>query len=473
MGISALGTGSSILTQDLIDKLKAADTTAQIQPLDFSLADNKDKAAEYDVIDANMTNLYDAIGELKTPALFDERTTSVSGSSVAITADANSDVQDFTLDVTQLATKEVEETGSYSATDAKIADAAGTFTLKVGGDSFDIDYDDTTTLEDLKNSINRSDAGDKVQASIVKIGESDYRLFLTAVETGDLNSDNDDDDGTDSTLDISIVDSADGHLKGTQLTDDMKAVQVGQDAKFTYNGEDVTRSSNKIDDLVTGYHITLESTGKSEISVTQNRDNITGKIDSFIEKYNATMDELERATKNSTDSSERGIFAGDSTFKAMQRDLRSMMDDVGGGVGTLYDFGFDIDKNGKMSIDKTVFNEKMDENPANVEAFFSGGDFTNSDGTTTTVTTVTGAFSEMSDKTYSYTKFNGMLDNYKTYLDENTSRLEESKTKATERLDAKYEIMKQQFSAYDAMIALFDNASAAFTQMQDASNNNN
>jgi len=469
MGISALGTGSSILTQDLIDKLKAADTTAEITPIDYSLADNKDKAAEYDIIDANMTNLNDAIGELKTPALFDERTTSVSGSSVSMTADANSDVQDFSLDVSQLASKEVEESGSYGATTDKIANDSGTFTLKVGGDSFDIDYDDTMTLEGLKNTINKGDAGDKVQASIVKIGDSDYRLFLTAVNTGDLNSDNND-DGTDDTLDISIDDSADGNLKGTQLTDDMKAVQVGEDAKFTYNGEDVTRSSNNIDDLVSGYHIKLESTGKSDISVTQNRDNITDKIDSFVEKYNATMDELSRATKNSTDSSERGIFSGDSTFTAMQRDLRGMIDKVGGGVGTLYDYGFDIDKSGKMSIDKTAFNAKMDDNPANIEAFFSGGDFTNSDGSTTTVT---GAFSEMSDKTTNYTKYNGMLDNYKTFLDDNTKSLEESKTKATERLDAKYEVMKQQFAAYDAMIASFNNASAAFTQMQDASNNNN
>jgi flagellar hook-associated protein 2 len=468
MGISALGTGSSILTQDLIDKLKAADKKAEITPITLSLADNKDKVAEYNIIDANMTNLNDAVGELKTPALFDERTTSVSGSSVEITADANSDVQDFSLDVSQLASKEVEESGSYDASTDKIADDSGTFTLNVGGDSFDIDYDDTMTLEDLKNTINKGDAGDKVQASIVKIGDGDFRLFFTAVNTGDLNSDNND-DGTDDDLDITIDDSKDGNLKGTQLTDDMKSVQVGEDAKFTYNGEDVTRSSNKIDDLVTGYHITLDSTGKSDISVTQNRDNITGKIDSFIEKYNATMDELSRATKNSTDSSERGIFSGDSTFTAMQRDLRGMIDKVGGGVGTLYDYGFDIDKSGKMSIDKTAFNAKMDDNPANVEAFFSGGDFTNSDGSTTTVK---GAFSEMSDKTTNYTKYNGMLDNYKTFLDDSSKSLEESKTKATERLDAKYEVMKKQFAAYDAMIASFNNASSAFTQMQDASNNN-
>ena len=454
MGISALGTGSSILTQDLLDQLRDADEAAQIKPLDYSLVDNKDKAAEFDVIDANMTNLYDAIGELKAPSLFDERTTSVSGSSVEITASANSDLQDFTLDVTQLATKEINESGSYSSTDASVATDDGSMTLSVGDQDFTIDYTADMTLEDLKNSINDV-AGDALNATIVKVGDSDYRLFFNAVNTG-------------SNQDISITDDS-GNLDGTQLTDDMTTVQDGVDAEFTFNGQSITRNSNEIDDLITGYDITLKELGKSEVSVTQNRDNINDKIDSFIEKYNAAMDEIGRATKNSTDSTERGIFSGESTFKALERDLRNMLDRVGGGVGTLYDYGFDVDKDGKMSIDKSIFNEKMDENPANVEAFFSGGDFTNEDGS---VTTIDGAFTEMSEGLYDYTRFNGMLDNYKTFLDDNTKSLEESKTKATERLDAKYEIMKRQYAAYDGMIAQFDNSASAFQQMIDSANNN-
>jgi len=468
MGISALGTGSSILTQDLLDKLKAADETAQIQPLDLEIANQKDKLAEYDVIDAHMTNLYDAIGELKMPMLFDERSASVTGSSVEVSADANSDVQDFTLDVAQLATKEVDESGSYDSSTAKIASDSGTFKLNVGSDSFDISYDENTTLEDLKNLINKSDAGDAVTASIIKVGDDDYRLFLTAVNTGDLNSDNNA-DGTDDAPDISIDDSADGNLLGTQLTDDMKAVQTGVDAQFTYNGQEITRSSNEVDDLITGYDITLKETGVSNVSVSQNRDEITAKIDSFIEKYNATMSELARATKNSTDSSQRGIFSGESSMRSLQSSLRSMMDNVGGGVGTIYDFGFDIDREGKLSIDKSVFNEQMDKNPANVEAFFSGGDYVDSDGTTTSLK---GIFGEMDENVVEYTKYNGMMDNFKTFLNDSVSSLEDRKTKAEDRLTAHYETMKKQFTAYDAMIAKFNNSSAAFKQMVDSGKSN-
>jgi flagellar hook-associated protein 2 len=451
MGISALGTGSSILTQDLIDKLKAADEAAQIQPIDLELALQKDMKAEYDVIDANMTNLYDAIGELKTPALFDERKVTVSGASVSVTAAANSDVQDFTLDVTQLATKEINESGSYGATTDTIASADGSMTLSVGDQDFTIDYTASTTLEDLKKSINDI-AGDAVSATIVQIGDSDFRLFLSAVNTG--NNQN-----------ISISDDS-GNLSGTQLTNDMTTVQEGVDAEFSFNGQSVTRHSNEIDDLIKGYDITLKSLGKSEVSVTQNRESIEKKIDTFIEKYNAAMSELARATKNSTDPNERGIFAGESTMRSLQASLRGMMDSVGGGVGTLYDYGFDIDKNGRLSIDKTIFNEKMDENPANVEAFFSGGEFQNSDGSTTTLK---GAFTELYSGVEEYTKFNGMLDNYKNYLNDTVSSLEERKIKAQDRIDSRYEILQKQFAAYDAMIAQFNSSQAAFKQMMEAS----
>jgi len=450
MGISALGTGSSILTQDLLDKLKAADEQAQIQPLDLEIANQKDKLAEYNVIDANITNLYDAIGELKTPALFDERQVSVDGTSVEISAAANSDIQDFTLEVTQLATKEIAESGSYTDTTDTIANGAGTLTLNVGDQSFDIDYTDTMTLDDLKKAINDV-AGDAANATIVKVGDGDFRLFLNSVDTGSNQA-------------ISITDNS-GNLSGTQLTDDMTTVQEGVDAEFTFNGESITRSSNNVDDLITGYDITLKSLGTSVVSVEQNRDNIMEKLDSFVEKYNAAMDELARATKNSTDPNERGIFAGESSMRALQASLRSMMDSVGGGVGTIYEYGFDIDKDGKLTLDKTVLNKKIDENPANVEAFFSGGEFEKADGTTTTVE---GIFVEMNATVESYTKFNGLLDNFKDYINDSISSLEESKEKAQERIESRYATMQQQFAAYDAMIAQFNNSASAFQQMMDA-----
>jgi flagellar hook-associated protein 2 len=450
MGISSLGVGSGILTQDVLDQLRAADEASQITPIDLNLANENDKKDSLDLVAAKMNNLSDAINELKTATLFDERSATVNGTSVAITADANSDIQDFTLNVTQLATKQIEQSGSFTATTDTIASAAGSVNLNIDGLDFTINYDATTTLDDFKKAINDV-AGNKVDATIVQIAGGDFRLFVSSVDTG-------------STQDITITDN-DGNLSGTQLTTDLAAVQTGVDANFTFNGQAITRTSNQVDDLITGYKITLKELGSSDVSVSQNRENIMSRIDSFVEKYNDAVTELVKMTKSSTDSSTRGIFSGESTIKNMKNDIENMIESISGAGGTLYDYGFDVDRDGKMTVDKTVIEAKLDANPANVEAFFSGGDYTNPDGS---ITTLSGAFVDMATVTDKYTKYNATLDQFKTSLTDAISSLEDRKTSAVERLDSKYEILKKQYTAYDAMIAKLNSASQVFIQMANA-----
>jgi len=451
MGVSSLGVGSSILTQDVLDQLRKADEGQRIRPITLNLANENDKKAALEVLDASMTNFRDSINEMKTATLYDERKATVSGSSVEVEASANSDIGDFTLDVTQLATKEINESGSYDSKTATIADAAGTFTLSIGDKDFDIEYDDTTTLDDLKKSINDI-AGESVNATIVQIADGDFRLFLSSTETGaDQN--------------ITIDDSADGNLKGTQLTDDMSTIQDAVDAEFKFNGETITRSSNQIDDLISGYDIKLKEVGSSEVKVEQNRDEIMKRVDSFVEKYNSIVTELGKQTKSSTESSERGIFSANSSIKSMKGTIQDMIYNTTGGVGSMADYGFNVDKDGKMSIDKDMFTQQLDDNPKNIEAFFSGGDFTKDDGDTVTLE---GAFFEFYDVVNTYTKVNGNLDLVKENITDTISSLEDRKESATERLDAKYAIMKKQYAAYDLMINKLNSASSMFVQMANA-----
>ncbi len=452
MAVSSLGLGSGVLTQDVLDKLRKADESSRVTPLDLKIASAKDEKSALSVLDAKLTNLMDNIYALKSPSLYDERVATVDGTSVDVKASTNSDVGEFTLDVTQLATKQIEESGSFSAETDTIATADGSLTLNIDGQDFTIDYTDTTTLKDLKEAINDV-AGDKVNATIVQVASGDYRLFLNSVDTG-------------SNQDITITDN-DDNLSGTQLTDDLDAVQSGVDAKFTYNGQDITRNSNNVTDLVTGYDITLKSLGTSTVKIEQNRDALMEKVDNFVTKYNDAVKELQSLTKNSTNAEERGIFASESTVKGLQRALRNAMDEIGGGVGTIYDYGFDIAKDGTLSVDKTVLNKKVDENSKNVEAFFAGGDFENSDGSTTTVT---GIFSELHTKLESYTGFNKTMDQFKTTLNDRLSTLEDRRQDVIDRLDSKYETLQKQWGAYDALIARLNSSANAFIQMINAQN---
>jgi flagellar hook-associated protein 2 len=471
MAISSLGLGSGVLTQDVLDKLRKGDEAQRITPIDFELALAKDKKAAFSTLDANMTNLIDSINELKSQNLYDQRTADITGSSVEVTADANADVQDFTLDVTQLATKEIDESDAFGAESDKIATDSGSMTIDINDadgnttKSFDIDYDADMTLKDLKNAINKV-AGSDVKASIVKVGDGDVRLFLNAVHEGvDQKFSITDNDGN-------LSDDGGNTNGGTNLTDNLSTVQDGVDAEFTFNGQDIRRSSNQVDDLVTGYHIKLLELGSSDVSVKQNRDEIMKRIDSFVKKYNSAMNEITSLTKNSTNKDERGIFASESTIKSMQSTIRNALDTIGDGVGTIYDYGFDVDKNGKLSVNKDTLNEKLDKNAKNVEVFFSGGDFDNGDGTTTTID---GAFTELSKTVESYTAYNQTLDQFKNDLNDYTSNLEDKRTTTMERLNSKYETLQKQWASYDSLISRLNSSANAFIQMinsQNASKNN-
>ena len=467
MSISSLGVGSGVLTSTTLDQLKAVDETAKIQPIDLNLALEKDKKNALEIVDAKMTNLIDSITALKTPALYDERQATVKGTSVEVTASPNSDLQSFTLDVTQLATKEINGSGAFGASNANIATANGSMTLDIkdaAGNittTYTVDYTSTMTLDDLKNSIN-SVAGKDLSASVVKVANGDYRLFLNSVNEGA--------DQNISITDISGNLSDDGGTTagGVNLTTGISTVQNGLDAKFSYNGQAIQRGSNNISDLITGYNITLKELGSSTVSVEQNRTSIIDKIDSFVSQYNAAMDELAKVTKNSTDAATRGIFASDSNIKSMQRDVRNILDTMGGGVANIYDYGFDIDKSGRLSFNSTVFNAKLDTSTTNTEAFFSGGNYTNANGT---VTTINGAFNDMAAVVENYTKYNKTLDLFKNDINDRISSLENSKTLAQKRLDTKYATLAKQWAAYDSVINRTQSSSSLFTQLINAGKN--
>ncbi|QOY52005.1 flagellar filament capping protein FliD [Candidatus Sulfurimonas baltica] len=450
MAISSLGVGSSILTQDVIDQLRAADDAQFINPIDRSISADKAKQDELDVVDAHMTNLIDSINEIKSNTLFDERSAEVTGTSVEVTADANTDVQDFTLNVVNLATKQIEQSGAFALNTETIATAAGSINLNIDGLDFSIAYDETTTLDDLKNAINDA-ATDKANATVVQISAGEFRLFVSSADTG-------------TTQDITITDST-GNLTDTRLTTDMTAIQTGVDANFTFNGQAITRTSNNIDDLVTGLNITLKEVGLSTVSVQQNLETIMEKFDSFVEHYNATISELNKMTTPGEEEEDRGVFSKESTIKSMKSSIESMVLSIGGGVGSMIDYGFDVDKDGVMSLDKDLLTEKLNDNSTNVEAFFAGGTFTNPDASTVLLD---GAFTEFSTKVESYTKYNAILDQFRDSITHNISSLEDRKESATARLEAKYEIMAKRFAAYDLMISKFNSASSMFTQMANA-----
>ncbi len=458
MGISSLGAGGGVLTQDLLDQLREADQAQYINPLDARKATETKKQDAFNVINAYMDNVEASLQSLNEYGVFESRTASSSNEDAAtVTAADSSDIQDFSLEVLNLATKEIAQSqaDAFSTKESTVATGSGQMKLTVGSNTFTIDYNATTTLEGLKDLINK-EAGDSVSATIVQVKNGDYRLFLNAKESG-----------TGQDISIEDLSGVDAFLNTALTTDPLGLtglanVQEGVDAEFKYNGQTITRSSNEVKDLLSGVTITLKEAGTTNISVKQDTEKIASKIENFISKYNSALYQLTTDTKSSENAEERGIFSGESFMKTMKADMLNMVGTAGGGVGRVQDYGIEINDDGSLKLDTTKLNEMLKANPDNVQAFFAGGTFTKSDGSEVTVD---GAFVEMEEEMEKYTKYNQSLDQYKNLLEDKIESIDDQRTKALARLTSKYEIMAKQFAAYDAVITQLNNVSSMFTNL--------
>ncbi|WP_294962433.1 flagellar filament capping protein FliD [Sulfurimonas sp.] len=480
MGISSLGVGSSILTQDVLDQLKSADESKFVAPVEARLKSENAKLQSFQVLEAHMDAVGQSLNPLTGYGIFESRITSASDDKVVdISASKNSDVQDFTLDVTSLATKQISQSASFSAKTSTIATADGSMDLSIGKEKFTLDYKSTTTLNDFKDMINK-EAGDTLKASIVQIAKNDFRLFLISERTG-------------TGQEISIVDNTviketlkpeekldkevkldkDGNpiedekiLKAgnlnVSLTTGIQSVQNAVDATFKFNGLEITRSSNMINDLANGLTITLQDLGTSSVSVRQDRETIETSIVNFIDKYNSTLFQLNEDTRSSQDKSTRGVFSSNSTIRGMESAIINVFSTIGEGAGRIQDYGIEADKSGRLSFNASKLNKMLDADPDNVKAFLAGGEFTRIDGSKTELK---GAFSEVEEEINKYSKYNAILDQFKNSINTRVDSLDEQKEKAIQRLEDRYEIMGKRFSAYDGVISKFNNASNMFGQM--------
>ncbi len=439
--LSSLGIGSSgALTADTIEKLKANDERLQLTPIRNKIEFVSQQNQAYDLISSLISSLGAVTGSLGGDLLYLDRSTSVTGDAVSISASSGVSPQNFSIDVVDLATKEIQESDQFLSKAAFVASGTGTINIAVGTSSFDIDVTATTTLEELSQAIN-DQAGDSLKAQILNVAEGDYRLVLTSGSTG-LDQD------------IVVTDSSSLLLQNlTQAT----AIQEGSDAHFKYNGIDFTRNSNTFSDITTGIEITLNEAGLSNVTISQDSGNIADEMDSFVSAYNSLFQEIDNVLTSDPEEGTVGVFNGDNTFKSLARDLKNLLFASDGDNQSLAGFfstigadgtltsAFELTESGRLTFNASVFKEKFEEDPAAAEAFLKYS--TNEDGDQ-----VNGIFKNLDEFIDNQVGFNGALGKYGDNLNNQITRLEEEGARAQELIDVRYETMFLRFAAYDRII---------------------
>ena len=115
----------------------------------------------------------------------------------------------------------------------------------------------------------------------------------------------------------------------------------------------------------------------------------------------------------------------------------------------------DVSKDGILSFDRSKFIEKFKEDPQEAVKVFTDE--------------VGGVFSSLNSVLKKAVDSNtGYLKNYEDELKRDEDRYSEDRERTMEMLDAKYETMALQWSAYDSMITGFNNSYSALQMQIDA-----
>ncbi|MBE2922838.1 flagellar hook-associated protein 2 [Anoxybacillus sp. FSL W8-0382] len=178
---------------------------------------------------------------------------------------------------------------------------------------------------------------------------------------------------------------------------------TGQNAKFTINGLETERPSNTF--TINGMTYTLKNThtGTVTISSTTNTDAIFNSIKSFVDKYNETIDEINKKLKETRyrdyqpltdeqreqltekqaekweEKARSGILRGDSilsnALSSMRQALYRKVEAASKGFQQLAQIGITTTANylegGKLIIDEAKLKQKIEENPEAVYRLFS------------------------------------------------------------------------------------------------------
>jgi flagellar hook-associated protein 2 len=152
---------------------------------------------------------------------------------------------------------------------------------------------------------------------------------------------------------------------------------AASDAVFTVDGLDVTRSSNKVTDLFSGYTVDINAVSTTAINVTSSviTDDATAKMETFLADINAVREYLTTETKRGLNGATAGSLAGDFAANKILNELRSVTTEPISGYGSsdyyLANLGVSTQRDGTLTLDTNKFEAAIAADPDIVNIVFS------------------------------------------------------------------------------------------------------
>ncbi|MCU6237625.1 flagellar filament capping protein FliD [Morganella morganii] len=474
--ITSLGIGSGLDTANMLEQLKYNE---QKRLLPYTNMQNsyESKISAWGQISSSLDALNKSIKPLQGDAFHAVNVSSNKAFTATATSGAIADSHSVT--VSQLATSHKAKTEPLQpgqTADTLLGDQnSGTRTVVIeqeNGSEMRVELkNDETSLNQIAKAINKED-GD-VHASVQNT-DNGPQLVLTSKTTG-----------TDGKMSVRV--EGDAQLDGILHLEDGKpgmiTVADAKDAKLTVDGSDYTRSSNTIDDILTGVTLELkevsekdpsDSTGntlKAEtLSLTPDMTQYKTSIQNFVTEYNALINQTTASSKyvpsdssglTNNDvqkpSSENGALMGDSMLRGLVNETRTAVNGVYGENGAEYrslaDIGISIDpKTGLMTLSEDKLDAAIANDPDAVANIFM--DKNGNEGLASTLGGIITKYNGDPDQ-----KIEGSIKAATDSLNKQVEQVKEQIERTQKLIDAQVERYRIQFQTLDTTMASLNSTS--------------
>ena len=367
--------GSGLNITQIVDSLVEAEKTPQTSSIQSKIDDK--------------TTSISAIGEVKSAlsvlssslsTLVGKTSLAVSSNSTAVTATI-SDPSTATklnsaITVSALATGQTLAFSGYSATTDVVGAgslvlergdwSSGSFVANATTASTNLTVASTDTLASLRDKINALNYG--VTASIIGSGDDTYNLVLKSNE------------GKENALRITATENPSGSGLSSidnSSTNSSKQKIAGVDATIVVDGMTLTRSSNEITDLFEGYTVNLTATTSTTANLTAsvNTAEATSNLQSLVTAINNLKEVLNAKTFRGDSSNDKGELADDTVIKSLKKQIDSLTTSALPGFGSssvyLSNLGVRTERSGLLSLNTTVLENTLKNNPSSLDAIFN------------------------------------------------------------------------------------------------------
>lgn len=379
--ITNAGVGSGLDLEAIISATLQASNQPKLQKFASRESELEVQLTGIGGIKSVMSKLQDVFEELASPEEFNQRVASVRqpsnsaelGDLVSVSSDKTATTGAFEINVLQLAkgsraqTDTTNPANAFNSADEVVTTSAGALTFTAGENSFDIDIEAGSTLEDIRQAIN-SDSSSGISANIINTGTQ----TLLVIESSEAGSGNDlVITNNNAELDRLSTVANGGGAGGLKIG----AEDQAQDAIIEVDGIQISNASNVFSNAVQGLTITAERQSEpnetANVNVAFDREGVTEKIDEFISAFNNTIDMIGQQS-----SAVSSPLFGDATVRAIKDQLTNALTTTVGNAGdfeTIFDIGLSLNENGKLEKENVVrsLNEALDTNFSDIGKLFT------------------------------------------------------------------------------------------------------